>query len=411
MHPVKGSPGKLHSTEDALISSATHCFSSKGFSATSIQDIASHAGVAKGNVYHYFSSKDDVLRLIINRVLDDLLPAIDAIPYEQLTPVEQLRAFMGEAVDLVGRNRAGVAIFVQERRRMSEPSFAEVLARSQGMPERLSALLDRGIHQGAFRPLASTRGMALGLLGMATWAYQWYEPGGLSLAEVARMYSDIAVDGVTAGGSVPPFPSVTVAPPPPPVAHAAPSTRDALIRAALDLFVAQGYDNTSISNLSERAGVTTGAFYSQFSSKDEILRHIDNHFLDRLLASFSGIFEQNLSASETLARLLAETVGPNGDHQDERAIFLNEWRFYNTDSFVDVRAKSTQYLDGFVTALEMGKREGVFRAVPAARLVAAGLVGLCSFPFQWTGRGGEVEPGTTQMYAEVVLGGLRNRTG
>jgi AcrR family transcriptional regulator len=409
MHPVKGSPGKLHSTEDALILAATHCFSSKGFGATSIQDIATTAGVAKGNVYHYFSSKDDVLRLILHRVLDELLGGIDDIPYAELDPVEQFRAFMCEMVGLVGRNRPGVAIFVQERRRLAEPFFADALARSQQMPERLTALLERGVAQGAFRSLPSPRTMALGLIGMATWAYQWYQPGRMSLHEIGRMYADLVIDGLRVGepADVPQVEPTTAAP----AADGAPSTRDALVRAALDLFVERGYDSTSISNLSVRAGVTTGAFYSQFSSKDEILRHLDNHFLDRILASTDGISAPEVSASESIAKLISETIGPDGDHQAERMVFLNEFRFFDTESFADVREKSVQFLDRFVFALEKGKREGEFRSVAAPRPIAAGLVGMCSFPFQWTGPGGSVEAGTSRMYAEVILNGLRGSRG
>jgi AcrR family transcriptional regulator len=67
MHAVEGSPGQFVSTRYALMRAAENCFSARGFNATSIQDIARQAGVAKGNVYHYFSGKDEVLRLILDR--------------------------------------------------------------------------------------------------------------------------------------------------------------------------------------------------------------------------------------------------------------------------------------------------------------------------------------------------------
>src|SRR5467141_1876833 len=107
MRAVEGRPGELLSTPDALVRSAVACFSARGFSATSIQDIATHSGVAKGLVYHYFSDKDEVLRLILHWVLDDLQGAIDRIPYDELDFAGQVHAFMAAMVDLAGRNRAG----------------------------------------------------------------------------------------------------------------------------------------------------------------------------------------------------------------------------------------------------------------------------------------------------------------
>jgi AcrR family transcriptional regulator len=196
---------------------------------------------------------------------------------------------------------------------------------------------------------------------------------------------------------------------PAPVIDAPPSTRDGLVRAALDLFVERGYDSTSVSDLSVRAGVTTEAFYSQFSSKDEILRHLDNHFLDRILASTEGISGEGVSASEALTKMFAETIGPAGDHQAERMVFLNEFRFFEPESFPDVRQKSVQFLNRFVAALEKGRQAGEFRSVAAPRPVAAGLVGMCSFPFQWVGREGLIDLGRPGSMPGLPSGDDRRR--
>lgn len=412
MHAVEGRPSELVSTRNALVRSAAACFSARGFSATSIQDIATHAGVAKGNVYHYFAGKDEVLRLILHTVLDDALGAIDRIPYDELDFAGQVHAFMGVMVDLVGRDRAGVAIFVQERRRLSQQSFADVLARTDEMVGKLTALLDRGVDQGKVSPLPSAKLLAVGLIGMTTWAYQWYLPDRLSLAEIAEMYASVVLDGlgvdrshnITVPVPVVPASAQAVAE----VDGARVSTREALFRAALELFTVKGYNNTTISNLAERANVTTGAFYSQFTRKDEILGHIANRYLDRMLASIDRTLEQGLPASATLARLVAEMMGAAGDHRIELAIFLQERPLLGTDAFPDVRAKSAQLVQRFVTVLEAGEQQGVFRAVRSHRIMAYGLIGLCSFPFQWSEPGAIVSEDIVQMYAEVILRGLQS---
>ena len=41
---------------------------------------------------------------------------------------------------------------------------------------------------------------------------------------------------------------------------------------ALDLFIEQGYDKTSLREIAERVGVTKAALYYHFSSKEDILR-------------------------------------------------------------------------------------------------------------------------------------------
>jgi len=410
MHAVQGSPGQFVSTRYALVRAAENCFSARGFNATSIQDIAKQAGVAKGNVYHYFSGKDEVLRLILDRLLDDMLVAIDRIPYDELNCAAQVHAFVGVMVNLVGHNRTGVAIFVQERRRLSGQLFADVLARTDNMVGKLTTVLERGIEQGEFRPLPSAKALAIGFIGLATWVYQWYLPDHrMSLTEIAEMYASVVVDGLAVNRSrkttVPVvFAHVVDEVDRPPV-----TTREALVRAALDLFLVQGYDKTSIINIAERANVTTGAFWAHFARKDEILRHIANRFLDRLLASIDRVLEQGLPAPETLARFIVEMMGEVGDHRIELTIFLQERPLLGTEVFPDVRAKSAQLVQKFVTVLEAGEEQGVFRALRSPRIMAYGLLGLWSFPIQWSEPGAVVSQSTVQMYAEVILQGLRRR--
>jgi AcrR family transcriptional regulator len=49
------------------------------------------------------------------------------------------------------------------------------------------------------------------------------------------------------------------------------NTRDRILDVALDLFIAQGFDGTSLRQIAARLGVTKAALYYHFSSKDDIL--------------------------------------------------------------------------------------------------------------------------------------------
>ena len=48
-------------------------------------------------------------------------------------------------------------------------------------------------------------------------------------------------------------------------------TRDAIARAALELFVERGYDATTLAEIAERAGVATRTIFAYFPSKEDIL--------------------------------------------------------------------------------------------------------------------------------------------
>lgn len=48
-------------------------------------------------------------------------------------------------------------------------------------------------------------------------------------------------------------------------------TRDRLVRAAVDVFAEKGYDGAGVAEIARRAGLTTGAIYSRFTGKSELL--------------------------------------------------------------------------------------------------------------------------------------------
>jgi AcrR family transcriptional regulator len=67
---------RSNTTTSAILAAGHKLFGSRGFEATSIDDIAAEAGVAKGAVYHHFKSKEE----IFTRVLDDVQARIAAMP-------------------------------------------------------------------------------------------------------------------------------------------------------------------------------------------------------------------------------------------------------------------------------------------------------------------------------------------
>lgn len=50
-----------------------------------------------------------------------------------------------------------------------------------------------------------------------------------------------------------------------------PDARERLVRAALDLFAEQGYDNATVTQIAERAGLTKSTFFRYFPDKRDVL--------------------------------------------------------------------------------------------------------------------------------------------
>lgn len=88
------------------------------------------------------------------------------------------------------------------------------------------------------------------------------------------------------------YPCVAVAaeslPDPSPLAGAASSLGDRLLDAAAAVFAERGYDRAGVAEIARRAGVTTGAIYSRYAGKAELLvAALDAHTTDELDSLFT----------------------------------------------------------------------------------------------------------------------------
>jgi AcrR family transcriptional regulator len=77
-------------------------------------------------------------------------------------------------------------------------------------------------------------------------------------------------------------------------------TRRKIIDAAVELFNDVGYTNTGLGDIIERAGMTKGALYHHFNSKEALAVAIINEASDILLKTFQGISRSSAPALESM---------------------------------------------------------------------------------------------------------------
>src|SRR4051794_33899303 len=58
-----------------IVEAALGCFAERGFAATRLDDIARRAGVTKGTLYLYFSSKEELFKAVVRQFIVPLLDA------------------------------------------------------------------------------------------------------------------------------------------------------------------------------------------------------------------------------------------------------------------------------------------------------------------------------------------------
>ena len=90
--------------KEKILDAALHLFAQKGYHKTSISDIAVNADVAKGLVYNYFKSKEDLLLEIISTASFKIKNMADGM-FKQKAYQENLRGFLDGFFDNLTKNK------------------------------------------------------------------------------------------------------------------------------------------------------------------------------------------------------------------------------------------------------------------------------------------------------------------
>src|SRR5947208_16912008 len=90
-----------------------------------------------------------------------------------------------------------------------------------------------------------------------------------------------------------------------------PGARERLVVAAVELFSEQGYDETTVAQIAERAGVTKSTFFRHFSDKRELLV-AGQEMLSRLLADGIAEAPDGAGPLEAVAAGLERASGAMG---------------------------------------------------------------------------------------------------
>ncbi|MEH7484704.1 helix-turn-helix domain-containing protein, partial [Neobacillus drentensis] len=85
--------------EKVIIKSGMKLFAQKGFSSTSIQEIATESNISKGAFYLHFKSKDDLLLAILEYIFETIESSRLVFENQDLSPrekfIKQISAFFG----------------------------------------------------------------------------------------------------------------------------------------------------------------------------------------------------------------------------------------------------------------------------------------------------------------------------
>jgi AcrR family transcriptional regulator len=181
-----------------------------------------------------------------------------------------------------------------------------------------------------------------------------------------------------------------------------------LLAEATKLFAKQGFDRTSVQEIVEAAGVTKGAMYHYFGSKDDLLHEIYARVLREQIERLEKFVASEAPAAQRLHAAAADVVITSIENLDDIKIFVQSMHHLGPAKQRVVRAERRRYHERFRSLVEEGQQAGVFRTDVPADLVVDYFFGSVHHLGMWYRRGGPLSArDVAKHYADLLLTSLK----
>jgi len=185
--------------EDEILYQAARLFARNGFPGTTTRQIAEAAGLSQSSLFHYFSTKDDILVALSERAhvrFQFMLDSVSAQPSSaaaKLFKVVELHMIYLCTDD--GRSRA----LERSAHLLAKARFRNYLAAEASYTAGIKAIIEDGMANGLFLTEEDADGATIRILGMCNWTMRWYRHSGQwGAAEIADTYARAALRSVLA---------------------------------------------------------------------------------------------------------------------------------------------------------------------------------------------------------------------
>jgi AcrR family transcriptional regulator len=184
-----------------ILARAAELFATRGFPATSMNEVARACGLSKPALYHYFTDKDALLLDIAVQHVSRLVKAVEAVQGEPAwsvaDPPQRLRRLIEALVAEYAGARQAHRVLTDDVRFLGDGDRERVLDKQRAVVRAFAAEVVR------LRPDAEpehlVKPLTMLLFGMVNWMFTWHRDNGpVSHAQMAPIVAELFVAGAMA---------------------------------------------------------------------------------------------------------------------------------------------------------------------------------------------------------------------
>ncbi|MFD9890592.1 TetR/AcrR family transcriptional regulator [Amycolatopsis sp. NPDC059027] len=180
---------------ESLLQVAVKLFNERGYDGTSMEDLSRKLGITKSAIYHHVSSKEELLRLAVDRALNGLFAVAAELDTMDGRAIDRLEYLVRGSVAVLAEQLPFVTLLLRVRGNTKAERAA--LARRREFDRLVTELVKEAEAEGDVRPDIDPAVTARLLYGMVNSLIEWYKPRrGGSADELADAVCKIAFHGL-----------------------------------------------------------------------------------------------------------------------------------------------------------------------------------------------------------------------
>lgn len=190
-----------------LVEAAAAVFAEKGFTSTRVADIAERAGIGKGTVYEYFTSKEELLFAVFEWIDSRVSTRVEAVLAEEISGHEKLLRLLQLGADVVTEQVEMQPVILDfwaaSRGNLLEDRHREVCTSSYRFFRKvITDFIRDGQRRGDFRPEVDAEALAATVVSTFDGlGVQLFFDRSLDPHRITEAFGRLLIEGLTAGVS------------------------------------------------------------------------------------------------------------------------------------------------------------------------------------------------------------------
>lgn len=142
---------KTSTRKDVIVAKAAKLFREKGYSATSMRDLAEHVGVEAASLYNHIASKAEILQDICFRVATRFVLLIEEIDASDRNALEKIEAILRFHIRQMIENYEEVYVSDREWKHLTDPYLSNMQSQRRAYRQRMGSIIEEGIRKGLIK--------------------------------------------------------------------------------------------------------------------------------------------------------------------------------------------------------------------------------------------------------------------